>query len=332
MYTQATCSVRNSATPIIQSDIDNQNLRMNRIVQPMLDGNSDLAALLASLTPPTPVNTCDDFTSSKSLGPAYPWPLPGWQGGTPESAATVAAARAAMAASISAANASTAAGVASPVVTPATTTPVAGSSPTPAGSPASTGPVFGRGGNRKVGRYLLHRGILDQLQRTVPNFACPSAKPSALPVPSLFAPAATPSPFKPLVSPVSGCPPQSQCMTGNICLDIRRGCVDSSQVSPQQMQACVQAGYQGVELFFPCVLATPNLPFLGMPTPNPPPYSSVRAQDVPPTGGNWNTGVSGLSGLGCGDGPGTLIGVLGVALGVAAGLFFVDWVMKQRLA
>ena len=293
----------------------------------MLDGNSDQAALIASLTPPPPANTCDDFKLSTSLGPAFPWPLPGWNGGLPESAASVAAAKAQMAASISAGMATTAAGVASPASTPATSTPASGAAPTPAGAPSVLppgAPVFGRGGNRRHGGgggYFLHRSILDRVQRSVPNFTCPGG-PAASIIPAAIVPIAA--------APASKCPPQSQCMTGNICLDIRRGCIDSSQVSPQQMQACVQAGYQGVELFFPCVLATPNLPFLGTPNPNPPPYSSVRAQDVPPTSGNWSG--SGLSGLGCGDGPGTLIGALGIALGVAAGLFFVDWVMKQRLA
>jgi hypothetical protein len=85
----------------------------------------------------------------------------------------------------------------------------------------------------------------------------------------------------------------------------------------------------GGESFFPCVIA--NLPAnptnYGTPNPNPPLYESVRAQDVPPTSGNW-----GMSGLGCGDGgPGTLLGVMGIAIGVAAGLLFVDWFAKQRM-
>ena len=315
-----------------------------------------MTGLIRSLTPPPPVNTCDDFKSSRSIGPAYPWPVPGWNGGIPESAAAVAAARAQAAADISAANASASAGVTSPVSTPAVTSAVPGAAPTPSGSPAVAPPGSGwaRGrrpyplmigrGSRDRGRagspYSMHRGILDSVQTLVNNFSCPKtaviAVPAVAPVPSAASPVGPATPVstpKPILisppAPAKTCPPQSSCRTGNICLDLKRGCVSASQVDAAQLLACAQNGYSGNENFFPCVLAQPNLPHLGTPMPNPPPYQSVYSQDVPPTGNYW-----GLSGLGCdgGGGPGTLLGVLGIALGVAGGLFFADWISKQRIA
>lgn len=357
MYTQSSCSERNSGTPLTQADIDRQNIRMNRQVQPMLDGNFDMAGLIRSLTPPPPANTCDDFKSSLSLGPAYPWPLPGWNGGVPESAATVAAARAQAASSVSSGTAATAAGVTSPVSTPAVAAAVPGAAPTPSGSPAVASPgsgwarsrrphplILGRGarhGYRGGSPYAMHRGILDQVQTLVTNFSCPKtaviAVPSAPGVPTAGAPVPTSTPVavpKPIMiaapsAPAKACPPQSSCRTGNICLDLKRGCVSANQVDSAQLLACAEAGYSGNENFFPCVLAQPNLPHIGTPMPNPPSYQSVYSQDVPPTGNYW-----GLSGLGCdsGGGPGTLLGVLGIALGVAGGLFFADWISKQRIA
>jgi hypothetical protein len=336
VYTQSPCAERNSSTPLTQTDINRQNLRMNRQVQPMLDGNSDMYALIASLTPPPPANTCDDFKTSKSIGPAYPWPMPGWNGGIPETAGAVTAAAAQAALSTSGATGTTAAGVATP--------PTAGSSPTPSGNPATGGPgwqpgqggrgaQFGRGGrfsgpsgrNGNASPYFLGGGLLERLSNSIQNFSCPPAATKVIPVPVVSAPIpAVTTPAAP-AAPASTCPPQSQCMTGNICLDLKRGCVAQSQLDPAQVLACAEAGYSGNENYFPCVIAQPNLPFIGSPLPNPPQYATVAAQDNFP-GGNW-----GLSGLGCGgDGPGTFSGVIGIALGVAAGLFFADWLSKQR--
>lgn len=312
----------------------------------MLDGNSDMSNLIASLTPPPPVSKCSDFTNSKSLGPAYPWPLPGWSGGNgtlPVTAGAVTAAADQASAASSAAASSAAAGVAAPVVSssPASATPTA--APTPAGVPGwapgnlPRGAGFGRGrANRRISQsgYYLRGGLVEQLGQSIRNFTCPQPT-RVLTVPAV-APAASAAPVAPpavVPSPAPAaapaCPPQSACMTGNICLDLKRGCVSSNQLSSQQLQACAEAGYEGLELFFPCVLANPNLPYLGTPMPNPPPYSSVESQDVPPSG-NWNTG---LSGLGCGgDGPGTLLGMLGIVLGVAGGLYLSDWLRRKAAA
>ena len=72
-------------------------------------------------------------------------------------------------------------------------------------------------------------------------------------------------------------PPPVDCRTGNICLDIRRGCVLSSQVDPAQLQLCSQAGYAGNENLFPMIAAqggAMNGEFFGTPDPNPAPYNA----------------------------------------------------------
>jgi hypothetical protein len=344
-----------------QARIDRQNIRMNRKVQPMLDGNADMGALINALTPPVPTNTCDDFKSSLSLGPAWPWPPVG--GGSPPASGPLSVSPGtAPASSVSA----TQAGVTAPAS-------VAGSSPSPSGVPASGAPgnstlppwlsrrgsgwgypggrgdrrgfargrgargaAFGRGGNGSGGGYFTHRSMLDQLRDSISNFgSCPTTRVIAVPTLAPSAPVAAPAPVAaappvgvPAAPAVPGwtCPPQSLCRTGNVCLDMKRGCVMSSQVSLEQMAACSAAGYAGNEDFFPCLVPQgPNLPYLGTPMPNPPPYSSVASQDVlPPSSQNWR----GLSGLGCGGGV-DLGNVVGIALGVTAGLFFAGWLAKQ---
>jgi hypothetical protein len=229
------------------------------------------------------------------------------------------------------------AGVTAPAASTSTASATPAAATTPAGVPASavtgvapsaaTGSArFGRGGSGRgrIPPYFLHGGLVDQLRGTVQNFACPVV--IAVPrggggpvtAPAIPAPVAP----TPVAAPAISCPTQAQCMTGNICLDLRRGCVSSSQVTAAQLLACAQAGYSGNENFFPCVLAAlpTNPPQYGTPMPNPPPYSSVQAQDVP---------ASGLSGLGC-DGSGSILGVLGLALGIAGGLFLFDLLMKQN--
>lgn len=322
MYVSKQCSMRNSTSPITPQMIDAENARLNRQVQPMSDGNSDLSELIAALTPPAPTGSCADLTNSNALIAGSPWPTGGSMD-TPSPA------------------------VAGPgsAGTPGTT--VASSSPSPAGSTASgtpassggntptassgrgwgrgaplRGPQLGRGNGARGSPFFGHSNQSGPASQ-IPNFSCASAK--VIPVPAA---AAAPAPAVQTATPPSptSCPPQSQCQTGNICLDIRRGCVDASQVTTDQLVACSQAGYAGNEIFFPCVLAQPNLPFLGTPMPNPPPYSSVAAQDVPPPAGqNW-----GLGGLGCGCEGGGVLQVLGIAIAVAAGIYFADWMSKRN--
>jgi hypothetical protein len=201
------------------------------------------------------------------------------------------------------------------------------------------GPAWGRGWGQRSGNYPYRREQA-ALAQMIPNFRCPMviAVPTVAPAP---APAPTPPPVSiapsvpaplpsPPAAPAWACPPQSSCMSGNICLDLRRGCVRSDQVSLAQQAACSAAGYAGNEDYFPCVIAPPNLPFLGAPMPNPPPYSTVAAQDVPPTG-NFLGPDSGMSGLGCGceGGSSTLLSAVGIALGIAGGLWLTGWLAKE---
>ena len=145
---------------------------MNRMVQPMLDGNADMAGLVNALTPPAPTNTCDDFKTSLSLGPAWPWPPIGGFG-VPPTAAQIAAAAA------QASAAAAAAGVTIPPV--ATATPAGSTTSNPPASPASgpgwaqgrsrRGPVFGRSGGRAGGSgYFLKGNVHDQAQAMAPRF------------------------------------------------------------------------------------------------------------------------------------------------------------------
>jgi hypothetical protein len=338
------CSMPNSMTPITQARINAQAIALDRQVQPMLDGNSDMQALIAALTPPPPVGTCEDLTNSNALISVSPWPPTGQGGAPPVTGAHQSTLPTAPAASSS--------GAAS---TPAT----AGSSPTPAGSVASAGtagggrsggwgrvrgPIFGRarfapgGGSPFFGRTGENSRLRGQFSTgqcarvlTVPRVVTPGAAipaPPATPTPAPT-PITTPTPAAKPAAPAWTCPGQPACRTSNICLDLRRGCVGSSQVTQAQIEACAAAGYTGNEDFFPCALTQPNLPFLGEPMPNPPPYSTVVSQDVPPPSSqNW----WGLGGLGCdcdGGGPGVLQ-VLGLAAVIAAGIYFADWMVKQN--
>lgn len=312
MYVSNQCGMRNSTSPITQAMIDGQNARMNARVQVMSDGNSDMADLIAALTPPSPTGNCDDLTNSIALIAGSPWPVGG--GPAESSPATVAG--------------------------PASGVPGAvAASPSPAGVTASGTPAasgssvatYGRGRGRRGSPFFGH-ARQRQAGRQISNFSCagpgaPSAAGAAkvIPVPAIATPSA-PTPSAPS-APAWQCPGQAQCRTSNICLDLKRGCVASSQVTQQQIEACAAAGYTGNEDFFPCAIGpNQNLPFLGAPMPNPPPYSTVAAQDVPPPASqNW----WGLGGLGCGDNMGVLQ-VLGIALGVGLGIYFADWASKQN--
>ena len=106
--------------------------------------------------------------------------------------------------------------------------------------------------------------------------------PRIVPVTSEFSYAPAPSPLvtNPIVPvpviPPAGTPPQADCETGNICLDIRNGCVLSSQVTPAQLLACAAAGYVGNLNRYPAIAAAGGARggmFLGDPLPNPPQYN-----------------------------------------------------------
>jgi hypothetical protein len=72
------CDEPNSETPMTQARIDAQNRRVARVGSKFTDGNSVMAALVNALTPPAPVGTCDDLTTSDSMfaAQAMAAPLP----------------------------------------------------------------------------------------------------------------------------------------------------------------------------------------------------------------------------------------------------------------
>ena len=111
---------------------------------------------------------------------------------------------------------------------------------------------------------------------TVPLPAKPVPKPIAVP---------------PMLSPAA---PKKSCRTGNICLDIRNGCVLSSEVDPQQLYACSAAGYAGnVDLY-----GSMGGPFVGSPDLTPPVFQPGMSGLNGQTGLNWSAvGLVGLVGL-----------------------------------
>ncbi len=140
--------------------------------------------------------------------------------------------------------------------------------------------------------------VVVPLTTTIP---IPAGQPMAAPPPP---PAPAPPP-PPAPAPVTIQVPQlADCRTGDWCLDIMRGCVLSSQVSPAQLQACSEAGYAGNENLFPAIAAAGGAgggAYFGTPEPNPAPYGgSGRPVGVPaPVPINYpGFGPMGVSGLG----------------------------------
>jgi len=109
-----------------------------------------------------------------------------------------------------------------------------------------------------------------------------SKAPRVVPVASQFSYAPAPSPLTtnpvvpvPKITP-AGTAATSDCETGNVCLDIRNGCILSTQVTPAQLLACAAAGYVGNLNRYPAVAAAGGArggAFLGAPLPDPPPYN-----------------------------------------------------------
>lgn len=87
------CNMPNSETPFDSTPLALPQWRVERVGNAMAAGNSDMAGLVSSLTPPPPIGTCDDFTSSLSRRNLSPWPAPKLYIETPsiETAASVAA-------------------------------------------------------------------------------------------------------------------------------------------------------------------------------------------------------------------------------------------------
>lgn len=111
---------------------------------------------------------------------------------------------------------------------------------------------------------------------------CPTIVPlvTAIPVPPPPAvmQQTQPPPQQPAPTQTAPAAPLPDCRTGNWCLDIRNGCVLPSQVSPEQLQICSQAGYAGARSLYPQIAAhggVSNGEFFGTPEPNPPPYDPM---------------------------------------------------------
>lgn len=115
----------------------------------------------------------------------------------------------------------------------------------------------------------------------------PCVAPQILPMASIFpipvvasraVPAAPVNPWGSVQSiagsaPVIPPPAPRDCRTGDICRDLRSGCVQQVQVSPQQLFACSQAGYAGNEDRFAGGAA--GGAYLGSPDLNPAPAAGV---------------------------------------------------------
>lgn len=112
---------------------------------------------------------------------------------------------------------------------------------------------------------------------------CPVIVPlvTAIPIPSASTPTPAPAPVAapaPAPAPAPAATPIQlpDCRTGNWCIDIRNGCVLSSQVSQQQLEACSAAGYAGNLSMYPQIAAAGGVlggEYFGTPEPNPPPYT-----------------------------------------------------------
>ena len=250
----AACSMPNSETPISQADIDAQNAFVASVGTAFDAGDDAINSLIQSLGG----NPAGDTTSGASGVPTT---------GTLDTQTP---------------------GI--PVV-PSASTPVAMlpsiTDPSSwAWAPSPAPPILLPGGgsgyraqhgetwNANRRRY---RNAQPSQQSSVPG-NCPVVVPlvTTIPIPySAPAPAAnsgTPA------TPSSGTAPAPlpDCRTGNWCIDIRNGCVLSSQVSPAQLQACSEAGYAGNLNLFPAIAAAGGAgggQFFGTPQPNPPPYT-----------------------------------------------------------
>jgi hypothetical protein len=124
---------------------------------------------------------------------------------------------------------------------------------------------------------------------TQASYSCdtPAAAPKIVPIMNAFnyTPAPAPLVTQPMqkVQPIppaqpagAPAPAQPDCQTGNICIDLRNGCVLSSQVDVAQLLACAQAGYVGNLNKYPAIAARGGArggAFIGSPMLNPPPFN-----------------------------------------------------------
>lgn len=141
----------------------------------------------------------------------------------------------------------------------------------------------------------------------VPPCPCFSSAPAVvMPTPVIATPAPAPAPA-PAPPPAAAPCPYPGCSNGNVCLDLVSGCVQNSQVTQAQVEACTLAGYSvfgNQDLWGPSI-ALANcapLPFLGAPLPNPPPATGAMIYTIKTP--------KGVAGLGAVPSGGNLFGVL----------------------
>jgi hypothetical protein len=105
------------------------------------------------------------------------------------------------------------------------------------------------------------------------KLACtaPGPAPEVVPIESSFSYESNPTPLTtaPLAPvqpiPPAGTPaPVQDCRTGDLCVDIRNGCVLSSSVSTEQLLACAQRGIVGNYNLFPAIAARGGMHPSGM--------------------------------------------------------------------
>ena len=95
----------------------------------------------------------------------------------------------------------------------------------------------------------------------------PGPAPEILPIESSFAYESNPTPLtttpiQPIlpIPPAGASAPKPDCRTGNLCVDIRNGCILSSSVTPAQLLACAQSGVVGNYNLFPAIAAQGGMP------------------------------------------------------------------------
>lgn len=146
------------------------------------------------------------------------------------------------------------------------------------GPPPGSGPgesPSGRGA-KGSGPFENSRRVGCPAPQVLPLLTVFPIPPAPRPASKLPPPVAPPSPH--LAPPAPAPPPpvtQASCRTGNICADLRAGCVLQYQVSPEQLLACAMAGWSGNQNRYPSIAARSDLPFLGSVDLNPPAATGV---------------------------------------------------------
>lgn len=319
----SSCGLPNSATPMSQARIDAQNGRVARAGGYFDRGNQAMSDIVGKLTPPPPSGQCSDFESSLVFGPVLPfaWPSP----------AAIAA------------RSGSGGGPGTQAILPP-------SSPQPASGANSGGGGLGPGSGRYWDSYPrgnLTRGAAQFFARPCPPsvvIALPAPRPAAAAPPARTIPVAAPAPA--VLAPAPAAAPafdpiaaQRACRTSNICLDIMKGCVSTSQVTPRQYQACAASGYNRILPLFPDISrAQQALPWIGegdLVPPQMPAGFQVTRDTQPADIPYLDPNVTGLTQLrqqlgfsGVADSPSLAVwGLLGVA---ALGLGYAAMTRRRR--